>query len=470
MVSEDLSRAGLGPESPAFWLLIAAVLVAALSLIYALRERRRARRLRADLEKSRIALAGAEARAAETSVVRSDLKSVTEERNRLQADLAAQSARLAERERSLEEIRTRMDADFRSAASTMLDEAHKSFLTRASESFDRHREAASVEANEKRKALDELIRPMAETLSRYEEGLKDLRNEQQRARGELIGRMGDLAKSANDVRMEAQKLSTALRAGSKIRGRWGEEQLRNVVETAGMSAYVDFVEQSAHDDGEKRLLPDMVVNLPGGRKMAIDSKVSINAYLDAVEATNDEARTGHLSRHADDIWAHVKTLSGRDYAASLRDSLDIVVMFIPGENYFAAASEMRPQLFQDAFERRILIATPTTLVAILKAASFNWRQEKTTENARAVARLAKDLHDSLRVMAGHLSDLGKSLTRSVDKFNDAVGGFERRVLPRARRFAEFELPGIDAEIDELKLIETAPSQVKADEEGAAINE
>lgn len=464
MTFQDLSRAGLGFDGPALWLIALAVLFAALTLLFAAQERRRAAKLRADLEKARIALAGAETRAEETAAVKEALTKVTDDRTRLEAAMAAQSARLAERERALEELKTRMDVDFRSAASKMLDEAHKSFLVRATETFERHREAAAVEASEKRKAIDELIRPMTETLGRYEEGLKDLRAEQQRARGELIGRMGDLAKSANDVRLEAQKLSTALRAGSKVRGRWGEEQLRNVVETAGMSAYVDFVEQSSHDDGEKRLLPDMVVNLPGGRKIAIDSKVSINAYLDAAEATDDAVRAGHLTRHADDIWTHVKTLAGRDYAASLRDSLDIVVMFIPGENYFAAASETRPQLFQDAFERRILIATPTTLVAMLKAASFNWRQEKATESARAVAKLAKDLHDSLRVMTGHLADLGKSLTRSVDKFNDAVGGFERRVLPRARRFAEFELPGIDVGIDELKQIETTPTPVRDNEE------
>ncbi|MCB2097336.1 MAG: DNA recombination protein RmuC [Parvularculaceae bacterium] len=462
MVLEELSRAGLGPDGPAFWLLIAVVLFAALTLLYAFREARRGAHLRADLEKTRITLAAAETRASEVAGVRDALKTALEEKSRLEADIAASQARLAERERALGELKTRMDADFRSAASQMLDEAHKAFLVRASESFEKHRVAADVEANEKQKAINEIIRPMAETLTRYEEGLKELRAEQQKARGELVGRIGDLAKSANDVRMEAQKLSTALRAGSKVRGRWGEEQLRNVVETAGMAAYVDFVEQASHHDGERRLQPDMVVNLPGGRKIAIDSKVSINAYLDAVEATDDDARARHLSRHSDDIWSHVKTLSARDYAASLRDSLDVVVMFIPGENYFAAACEMRPQLLQDAFERRVLIATPTTLVAMLKSASFNWRQEKALENANAVAKMAKDLHDSLRVMAGHLADLGKSLTRSVDKFNDAVGGFERRVLPRARRFAEYELPGVDAAIDELKLIETAPASLKDD--------
>ncbi len=463
MVFEELSRAGLGPDGPAFWLLAAVILIATLTLLYALREARRGERLRAELDRARIALAAAETRAGETSVVRADLKAALEDKSRLEAEIAASQARLAERERALRELKERMDADFRSAASQMLDEAHKAFLLRASESFEKHRVAADAEAAEKRKALDELIRPMAETLTRYEEGLKELRAEQHRARGELIGRIGDLAKSANDVRMEAQKLSTALRAGSKVRGRWGEEQLRNVVETAGMAAYVDFVEQASHDDDGRRLQPDMVVNLPGGRKLAIDSKVSINAYLDAVESTDDEERSKFLSRHADDIWAHVKTLSAREYAASLRESLDVVVMFIPGENYFAAASEMRPQLFQDAFERRVLIATPTTLVAMLKAASFNWRQEKAAENAKAVAKMAKDLHDSLRVMARHLGDLGTSLTRAVDKFNDAVGGFERRVLPRARRFAEFELPGVDAAIDELKLIETSPAALKDDD-------
>ena len=266
------------------------------------------------------------------------------------------------------------------------------------------------------------------------------------------------------MRLEANKLATALRAGHKARGRWGEEQLKNVVEIAGMTAYVDFVEQTSHHDGDKRKQPDMIVNLPGGRVVAVDSKVSLGAYLDAVEAETDEARAGHLARHADDLWAHVKALSAKDYAASLRDALDYVVMFVPGENYFAAAMESRPQLYQDAFDRKILIATPTILIALLKSAALNWRQEKMTENAQAVAGMAKDLYDSLRRMGDNLSKLGGSIESAVKRYNDLVANVEARVMPRARKFADYELPGVDDAIDELGPIENAPRRLREDKD------
>jgi DNA recombination protein RmuC len=233
-----------------------------------------------------------------------------------------------------------------------------------------------------------------------------------------------------------------------------------VVEIAGMSAYVDFVEQASHDDGERRKQPDMVVRLPGGRVVAVDSKVSLGAYLDAIEADAEDARAAHLSRHADDLWKHVKTLSAKEYAASLKDSLDYVVMFVPGENYFSAALEARPQLYQDAFDRKILIASPTILIAMLKSAALNWRQEKMTEHAQAVAAMAKDLYDSLRVMGDNLGGVGKALASAVKKYNATVGGYESRVLSRARKFAEYEIPGVETEIEALSGVEETPRHLR----------
>lgn len=439
------------------WLAAFAVL-AALTAVLAVSAFALSRRL-AD---ARVRLTRAETLAQETEALKGDLEAERARNARLEREGAAMEARLAERERALAELKARLDSEFRAAASQMLKAAHEDFLQRANETFERHREAASAEAERKRKALDELIRPMAETLGRYEASLAEMRADQQKARGELIGRMSELASSAEAVRAEARKLATALRSGAKVRGRWGEEQLRNVVEIAGMAAYVDFVEQKSHDDGERRKQPDMIVNLPGGRKIAVDSKVSINAYLDALEADTDAKRASCLARHGEDLWAHVKALSAKDYAAGLKDSLDIVVMFVPGENYFAAAVEARPQLFQEAFERKVLIATPTTLLAMLKAASFTWRQEKAAENAAAVARMAKDLYDSLRVMGGHLAALGKALESAVGKYNAAVGAIEQRVMPRARRFADYELPGIDGTIDPLKEAETPVRALRED--------
>jgi len=464
MVLEELSRAGLGPEGAAFWLILAVFISAMILLMQAMKKTRQAEALRTKLEETRIALAGAEASAesaaSDLASLRDDLHFSNEQKGRLEREAAAMTAQLSERERAMAEIKERMETDFEAAASKMLNGAHETFLARAKETFDKHQETAGAEADRRRKMLDDLIRPMSDTLVRYEKGLVDMRAEQQKSRGDLLGRIEELGKSAADVKTEAQKLSTALRAGSKVRGRWGEEQLRNVVETAGMNAYVDFVEQASHDSDVGRKIPDMVVNLPGARKIAVDSKVSLGAYLDAVEAENDSVRQAKFLQHADDLWAHVKSLSRKDYAADIRDSLEVVIMFVPGENYFAAAVDARPEIFQDAFDRKILIATPTTLVAMLKAASFGWRQEKAAANATKVASMAKDIHDSLRTMTDHMGDLGKALDKAVVKYNASIRSFEARVLPRARKFAEYELPGVEVPLEELQPLEGAPSLLR----------
>ncbi|MHA7871277.1 MAG: DNA recombination protein RmuC [Hyphococcus sp.] len=463
-IVDALNQLGLPPERAGLWI-AAALLIAALYFIaHAGRVARRAARLRAELEKSRVSLAAAEARLAEAEPLRDALETERARRQALEAQAAADEARLAERERALAELKERMDAEFKAATGELLKGAHEAFLQRANETFERHRESAVADSEKRRKALDDLLKPVSETLTRYQKGLDELRKEQTESRGALSNQIRELATSTHDVRLEAQKLATALRAGPKTRGRWGEEQLRNVVEIAGMTAYVDFVEQASHDDGERRKQPDMVVRLPGGRVVAVDSKVSLGAYLDAVEAETDEQRNTHLARHADDLWGHVKTLAMKDYAASLRDALDYVVMFVPGENYFAAAMEARPQLYQDAFDRKILIATPTILIAMLKTAALNWRQEKMTEHAQTVAAMAKDLYDSLRVMSGNLSGLGKSLGSALKNYNATIGGFESRVLSRARRFADYELPGIENAIEPMAPLEGAPRLLRNEQD------
>ncbi|MEM9706860.1 MAG: DNA recombination protein RmuC, partial [Pseudomonadota bacterium] len=311
-------------------------------LVHVARTDARARRLGLALQRARLEAEAAAHRGDDVDKLKAELADAQEARAGLEAKAAAQEATLTERERALEEQKTRMETDFRAVASTMLGEAHKAFLERADETFTRYRENAGADADAKRKALDDLIKPMRETLTKYEAGLTEMRAEQQKARGELTAKITDLAKSAQDVRSETLKLSNALRAGPKVRGRWGEAQLRNIVELAGMSAHVDFVEQQSHDDGERRKQPDLVVSLPGARALAVDAKVSINAYLDALEAETDVERSKFLDQHANDLRAHVKALASKEYAASLRASLDFVVMFVPGENYLAAAVEARP--------------------------------------------------------------------------------------------------------------------------------
>ncbi len=455
-----LADIGLAPGSPAFW--VAFALLAALIAIAAFSRQSsgQAAALAQSLEATRLKLAGAEQRAADAERLEAELAEERRLRAAAENVSAAQEARLEEREKALAEMKARLDAEFRATTADLLKGAHESFLERAKETFERYKTTASAEGEHRRKALDDLLKPVSETLKRYEKGLADMREEQAQARGALKNQIGDLAKHTQDVRAEAQKLSTALRAGPKTRGRWGEEQLRNVVEIAGMTAHVDFVEQAAHADGDKRKIPDMVVSLPGKRVIAVDSKVSLGAYLDAVEAETDEAKAAALHRHADDLWSHVKSLSMKDYAASLRDSLDYTVLFLPGEHFFSAALDVRPELYQKAFEQKILVATPTILVAVLKSAALNWRQEKMTEHANEVAGMAKDLYDSLVTMTGNIKALGRSLEGAVKNYNASVGGLEGRVLSRARKFAEYQLPGVDKEMPEAARVEGALREMR----------
>jgi DNA recombination protein RmuC len=425
MISSALANAGLVPGSSPFWIALALFAGLTLCAAFWFTAARKAGRLSRALEKTRIRLAAAEQRAGEVDPLRD---SVEEERARAEAAekrVAENEVRLAERERALGELKTRLDAEFKATTADLLKGAHESFLERAKETFDLYKQTANAEGDKRRKALDDLLKPVSDTLARYEKGLVEMREEQAKSRGALSNQIGELAKQTHDVRAEAQKLSTALRAGPKTRGRWGEEQLKNVVEIAGMAAHVDFTEQTAHADGDKRKIPDMVVRLPGERAIAVDSKVSLGAYLDAIEAETDEARAAALNRHADNLWSHVKGLAAKDYAASLRDSLDYVVLFLPGENFFSAALDVRPELYQKAFDQKILIATPTILIAVLKSAALNWRQAR---------------------------------------YNDLVGNVESRVMPRARKFADYELPGVDAEIEELAPVENSLREIRGDKD------
>ncbi len=257
MFMDSFSRAGFPLDGPAFWLALFLFIIAVFFAIRAQREARRAQTLRDELEESRIAVAEAKQQLSAFDAVRDELALEKQRREALQREADSNAVKLEERQRALDELRARMETEFKATTAQLLEGANEAFLKRASETFQRYRESAENEGEKRQKALDELLRPVSETLVRYQKGLDELRKEQTESRGALASQIGELAKSTHDVRAEAQKLATALRAGPKTRGRWGEEQLRNVVEIAGMTAYVDFVEQESHDDGGRRKQPDM---------------------------------------------------------------------------------------------------------------------------------------------------------------------------------------------------------------------
>jgi len=258
--------------------------------------------------------------------------------------------------------------------------------------------------------------------------------------------------SQNELRKETSNLVRALRAPG-VRGRWGEVQLKRVVELAGMTAHCDFYEQQSVDTDEGRLRPDMLVRLPGGKTIVVDAKAVLSAYLDAIEAPDDVSRAGHLQRHARQVKERVDELGRKAYWEQFEQAPEFVVLFLPGEMFFSAALENDPSLIEAAADRRVVLATPTTLIAMLKAVFYGWRQERLAENAQEISALGRELYERLSVMGGHLSGVGKNLNQAVTAFNKAVGSIETRVFPTARKFKELHASGTAAEIEQLAQVE-----------------
>ena len=366
----------------------------------------------------------------------------------------------------LEELRGLNDAlkaDFRNLASEVLEGNSKAFLDRVSERFRTHKETADQELDARRKAIDALVKPLNERLTDFDSTLKEVEKARSTAYGSIREQVDALNKGQAALTGETRKLVQALRA-PKTRGRWGEMQLRQVLELSGMSEHVDFrTEESLRsDDGLRR--PDAVVRMPGGRSLVVDAKTPLDAYLDALEAETPEARDAALSRHAIQAREHVRALASKGYQALLEGTPDFVVMFIPGETFLAAAAEADPGLIERAIEARVLIATPTTLIALLRAIAFGWQQEAVAENALRIHREAKELYNRLGIFAEHLGKVGKALGRSVDSYNSAIGSLETRVLPTARKLEEMKV--IQSPSDRLSQssrIDEAPRRITAEE-------
>lgn len=387
--------------------------------------------------------AGVEPIRAERDRAVQELATLRLDNTRLSAELAAAKAATEGRSESEE-------ARFLAVAAKALESSQTNFLRLANETFEKHKQAAQG-------GVKEVLAPAQEALAKLAgsvDALEKARLQDKSALGEQVRQIVDAVGSTNKT---TQTLLTALRASPKMRGRWGEQTLRNVLEISGLSAHVDFKEQLSTTDGEgARLRPDVVINLPGGRCIVVDSKVALSGYLDAMEATDDAAREAFLKKHAAELKGHVKNLSSKDYWKHVPDTADFVVLFVPGENFLAAAAERDPNLFDDAFAQKVIITTPSTMVALAKSVAYGWRQEESAKNTQKIAELGREMHGRMAIMVDKMTNVGTAIERSVKSYNELVGSVESRVLPQARKFKELGAGDAGVEVAAPAQIETAP--------------
>lgn len=385
----------------------------------------------------------------------------------LQSDLvAARTAAEKEREAAdeklavLDRARAGLADAFKALSSEALKNNNEQFLHLARATLERFQQGAAGDLEKRQQAIGELMRPVREGLERFDRKVDELEKSRVGAYEGLREQVSGLRQVQDQLRVEAHNLVRAL-GTPRVRGRWGEMQLRRVVEMAGMMDHVDFVEQSV-TPGDARLRPDMVVRLPSGRRIVVDAKAPLEGYLKALEAPDDATRTLRLADHARQIRDHVTALGRKAYWEQFEATPEFVVLFLPGETFFLAALEADPELVEQGVSERVLIATPTTLIALLKAVAYGWRQEHLADNAREISALGRELHKRLSDFGGHLGKLGERLDRAVESYNDAVGSLESRVLVSARKFQTLDAAP-DVEIGVLEPVERATRSVQAPE-------
>ena len=385
---------------------------------------------------------------------------------RAEAGLAAERAGAAERQASWEETRRALAGEFAELSAKALEHNTSQFLELADARLQATRQEATGELEQRRQAIEQLLTPLRDQLGRYEQGLRLLELERQKAYTGLAEAVRHLSDSQDRLQAETRNLVTALRAPA-TRGRWGEMQLRRVVEMAGMLEHCDFDEQVSATGDEGRIRPDMVVHLPGARSVVVDAKVPLQAFLEAVEATDEEQRRVHLVAHARQLRAHVDALAKKGYWQQFDRSPEFVVAFVPGDPLLAAAFEHDPTLLEHAMSSHVVLATPTNLIALLRTVAASWQQEAVAENAREVQRIGRDLYKRLCTFGDHLARTGRGLAGAVDAYNKAVGSLERSVLPQARRFQDLGVVGTgEKELGELDELDTAVRRPEAPELGA----
>ncbi len=399
----------------------------------------------------------------EVSALRDRLKTEGELRAAAETRLLEVQASLEKEKQLLEDARVKLADTFAALSAEALKSNNQAFIALAKSTFETIQAQARGELDTRKKDLDSMVGPLKEALDRYEQQVREMERSRQTAYGGLEEQLRSLTQVGQRLQKETGNLVAALQT-PQVRGRWGEMTLRRVVELAGMSEHCDFVEQEALPTEAGRLRPDLVVNLPGDRRIVVDAKVPLQAVLEAASAPGEEERQASMARHGQLVRSHMNQLAKREYWEQFDRHPELVVMFLPGESFFSAALEQDRTLIEDGMEKRVLLATPTTLIALLRAIAYGWRQERIEESARVASELGKQLYDRIRTFLGHFEGIGSALKRAVDSYNDAAGSLASRVLVSARKFKELGAATGD-DIDDVALIDEVPRGPIVPEQG-----
>lgn len=378
----------------------------------------------------------------------------------LQTRLEEEREQSAEKLKLLAEAQRALENSFKSLSADALRSNNQSFLDLAKASLAEFQQGAKGDLEKRQVAIDALIAPVRASLDKVDAKIHALEKAREQAYGEMRQQFTQMEEGQKLLRDETSNLVKALRQ-PHVRGRWGEVQLRRVVEMAGMLEHVDFVEQESAANDEGRVFrPDLIVKLPGGRQIVVDSKAPISAYLDAHEAPNDEVRRAKIREHAVGVRNHLAALAKKSYWEQFEPTPEVVVMFIPGQAFCSAALESDPELLDTGFGQNVIIASPASLMAILKAAAYGWRQETIQQNYREISELGRELHTRLGTMVDHFAKVGLNLERATESYNAAAASFETRVLVSARKFKEQGATSTEAEIIELRPVESVPRKLQ----------